>query len=500
MRVALRLEDDDNKGILLDGNVGFKLIENGAAKTISVIKFLSKPFFDVNITVELPTSVTPFMIVRPAKSFLFQKDSWNNINCSISFKALVGIPSEDFVIRLRSRSMDPKYNLASTSVEINAAVETLSRSLDIITEADVGDGETFAYTAKLSTPLKSNSIVTMIVSSNVESCLLETGNVFTFTANNAMISIPLSVRVSQEKCTITHILSSTDTHSPYNNMEKKLTISIAKTPNTTIIHSPPIISARQQASFTFSSPMLDVTSFDWRINAGKYTNIPCAEKACIKYFPFLEYGSHIFEVKAVSNSGRSDKTPAIFSWEISHCNDGNRIPQQYAKIDTIGTLECIDCPHRKGANCKKMDVEWDGVYANPNWWTLGDKRDTYYKCPFKNACLGGARYEKNVNGTKIWNTTKSRCAKGYTGVVCAICADGYYMTDDLCTKCLSTEGGAQTLVILVFSSSFGIFLLLLVRQMRVHDSKFYWEKLRNSTIKKKRELSNAANGIMKKKR
>ena len=49
----------------------------------------------------------------------------------------------------------------------------------------------------------------------------------------------------------------------------------------------------------------------------------------------------------------------------------------------------VDCPHATGANCKSAYIEWDGVYANPNWWTAGDSSDTYYKCHTKSSYLGG---------------------------------------------------------------------------------------------------------------
>ena len=32
------------------------------------------------------------------------------------------------------------------------------------------------------------------------------------------------------------------------------------------------------------------------------------------------------------------------------------------------------------------------------WWTAGDRRDTYYKCPYKTACIGGIT--SLVNGTR----------------------------------------------------------------------------------------------------
>ena len=75
------------------------------------------------------------------------------------------------------------------------------------------------------------------------------------------------------------------------------------------------------------------------------------------------------------------------------------------------------------------------------------------------------------NSTVQHNTTKSRCETGYAGVVCAICDEGYYSMDDLCLPCLQAKGSAEALVVLVFGGTFGVFMFILLRQMRVKDNK-----------------------------
>jgi hypothetical protein len=130
-----------------------------------------------------------------------------------------------------------------------------------------------------------------------------------------------------------------------------------------------------------------------------------------------------------------------------------------------------------------LDVKWEGVYANKGWWTAGDTKDTYYKCPSKTSCLGGKTHPRKKNSTEYLNTTKSRCETGYAGVVCAICDKGYYLMDDLCLACLPANGGAEALVGLVFGGSFGVFMSLLIREMRVKSSKWYWERLKHSLKK-----------------
>ena len=90
----------------------------------------------------------------------------------------------------------------------------------------------------------------------------------------------------------------------------------------------------------------------------EYATIPCNNGTSIINLSALNYGSHRFEVRAVLMTGAVDLTPAIYDWEVVHCNDPNHVPQQYASIETNGGLTCIDCPHPDGSNCRNLDVTW----------------------------------------------------------------------------------------------------------------------------------------------
>eukprot|EP00944_MAST-04C_sp_MAST-4C-sp1_P003556 g3556.t1 len=287
--------------------------------------------------------------------------------------------------------------------------------------------------------------------------------------------------ITEERPVITVIAISDD--SKYNGTALSINALVqllGKMPETNIIAKPPINSAWSYASFTIQSPSADVASFEWRVDTGEYATVTAVDGSSSVHLPSLDYGVHRFEARAVLVTGALDPTPASYDWTIAHCNDGNRVPEQYASIESNGALTCIDCPHAVGSNCKTQDVTWEGVYANKGWWTAGDAKDTYYKCPFKTACLGGQTISTKHNGTVRDNTTKSRCNAGYAGVVCAICDKGYYLMDDLCLPCLPANGGAETLVIVVFGGAFGLFMFLLVHQMRVRDSKWYWKRLMNA--------------------
>jgi hypothetical protein len=276
-------------------------------------------------------------------------------------------------------------------------------------------------------------------------------------------------------------------------------------PETNITRSPAPVSAEQQrVEFTLFSSCSNLKQFQWRLDAGEYQDSSCGTNArsCVVLIPFVEFGTHRFEARAVSTTNRFDQSPASFEWEITHCNDANRVPQQYAKIEADGAIQCIDCPHPEGANCKTQDAQWEDVFANKGWWTPGRKKNdhddvNYYKCPFKNACLGGNVTKTIDNGTIWTNTTKSRCGPGYKGLVCAVCDDGFYLLDDQCWVCLPSDGGAETVVALIVFAAVGLFLGALLTQLRVRDSKSYWKELRVDILSGKHKKRNAGNKLEK---
>ena len=207
-------------------------------------------------------------------------------------------------------------------------------------------------------------------------------------------------------------------------------------PDTTITQAPAKNSASQTVVFTLYSN--DSTKFEWQMDGEGYTEKDCESKyPCPVTVPGLQaYGRHRFEARAI-NGVSKDSTPATHEWTISHCNDLNRVPTQYAKIDKNGSLECIDCPHPVGANCGTLDGTWEDVYANKNWWTNGTRDDMYYKCPYKDSCPGGHASVGN-------ETFKSRCKAGHTGTVCALCIKDYVFRREQCLPCEGYVPGSVT--------------------------------------------------------
>jgi hypothetical protein len=262
---------------------------------------------------------------------------------------------------------------------------------------------------------------------------------------------------------------------------------LGKLPSTEIKTAVPKVIAKQHVPIEFTSPSPDVDRFEWRLNENAYTSISCPNRTCTVHLSFLEYRRHRFEVRAISKNGAKDETPAYTEWKVDNCNDGNAFPSQYAKISSNGALECIDCPEPIGSNCNAQFVEWDGVYANPGWWTSGSRRDTYFMCQLQGACIGG---QTTVSGnTSV--TEKSRCKDGHKGVLCAICEKEFYMIDNTCTRCLPS-GEAEALVGCLFGALSCLFVLALLHHMRVHDHSWYWKRIRSGIAHKKTGASRSS--------
>jgi len=260
-------------------------------------------------------------------------------------------------------------------------------------------------------------------------------------------------------------------------------------PKTVIEQGPAKVIAMQKTiHFKFYSPDSAVNGFQWKFDTDdSYTSVPsCSLQNCsLIISETLAYDSYRLEVKAVTGGGLEDSTPASHSWTIAHCNGFSAAGKtQYAKIESDGALKCIECPHNIGADCTMLDDDWNDVIAVKGWWTSGTRDDTFYKCPLdnSNACLGGVHGASSSN-----SSTKSRCALGYNATVCAVCADGYYLSSDVCVECPPTRANATLQVSLWFTAYIGGFVAILLYQMRVKTTEHYWAVMKDEAAHKKRK-------------
>ena len=97
-------------------------------------------------------------------------------------------------------------------------------------------------------------------------------------------------------------------------------------------------------------------------------------------------------------------------------------------ISKVDTITCEPCPI--GGDCSGSQlsastlrgngygmidvVQEEHIVALPQYWASMTSNTTFYPCPIADACLHGG------------NTSKSMCAEGYSGLLCATCSDGYF--------------------------------------------------------------------------
>ena len=146
---------------------------------------------------------------------------------------------------------------------------------------------------------------------------------------------------------------------------------------------------------------------------------------------------------------------------------------------------CTTCP-----SFTTTDGEGAGVYTNctclPTFWYGSGERSEgkgCVPCPPGGVCLGGNVPPRAAPGFEVGDTGEGvfvscpnqaacagdgRCAPGYTGRLCAKCADDYYRLGDTCRKCSGSNVAIfLVLVLLVFAFVTGVICI------NLNDSKVY---------------------------
>ena len=158
----------------------------------------------------------------------------------------------------------------------------------------------------------------------------------------------------------------------------------------------------------------------------------------------------------------ADTSPAIsaqFNVTLQHCRIGAIPPAtnigecQECPVGkysiAVRATECLPCPD--GAVCNgAASIQAAKDYWVPALTSKSSVPSAYYSCPFT-SCLGGvSAFSSNSTGgrrTQVaasmhYSMGASPCKVGYTGVVCALCTDGYSLTPNGCTLCESSGGGS----------------------------------------------------------
>lgn len=139
--------------------------------------------------------------------------------------------------------------------------------------------------------------------------------------------------------------------------------------------------------------------------------------------------NYLMAIRAKNELGTPSVEPVSHSWRYEDCDKNF-----FAVVDDItGALACEPCP--LGADCPGGLLQQVAVQAEEGWWSSDDSPALrFYKCPIEEACRGK---EVTSNGTEV----KAGCAKGYTGLLCALCADGYFRQFGKCAACPASREG-----------------------------------------------------------
>jgi len=157
------------------------------------------------------------------------------------------------------------------------------------------------------------------------------------------------------------------------------TESFAKGLKTLVTNAPPVCSDTTTASFKFKCNNPPCT-FKCKLDDGDWKKCKTG-----KAYSGLSEGEHTFKVKAIDSTGKVDKTPALYTWNIGIDNDGDG----YNEIcsPTGGDLDCND--NDANINPGATEIPDDGIDQDCSGGdlasTCGDARcegiETPANCP-----------------------------------------------------------------------------------------------------------------------
>ena len=93
-------------------------------------------------------------------------------------------------------------------------------------------------------------------------------------------------------------------------------------------------------------------------------------------------------------------------------------------------FDSTDCPADGGSTQEVITIK-------PGYWRASATGQSFLACPIDDSCVGGTNFTDGGDGY---------CAKGHTGVLCAVCDDDYFYDKDqnVCSRC-SNAAASQSL-------------------------------------------------------
>lgn len=146
-------------------------------------------------------------------------------------------------------------------------------------------------------------------------------------------------------------------------------------------------------------------------------------------------------------------------------------PQTYS--DSVNVASCTTCPATTTVLAAGSNSLLNCT-CQPGFYTLGGVGGvTCQACPVGGKCQGGLNFPAAQAGFEASSSPdvfiacpvpdsclgEGQCARGYTGKLCAKCADGFFQISDRCYECASSQSG---LVVFGFIVAAFLFVFLLV--------------------------------------
>jgi hypothetical protein len=217
------------------------------------------------------------------------------------------------------------------------------------------------------------------------------------------------------------------------------------------------------------------------INFSYYGGQMCANKFIIPYgYQNMMGKKYNIKLQAVQFSGlfpdleMSQESQRFIFFEIDNCKEGESFDGEvcqpcpintYLSKNISGPLSlCQVCGENMNINCYGANL----TSPKGNYWRKNEKSQNILKCPSKN-CLGDINFNFNITNYDCFNcflpnsndkeliysynfytSSQGVCAKGYRGVLCTECLEGYGSSQFECADCSELSVYFQHFLLMFF--------------------------------------------------
>ena len=196
----------------------------------------------------------------------------------------------------------------------------------------------------------------------------------------------------------------------------------------------------------------------------------------------LEFRSALSQL-LMDSSTSLPQVEAKTTLRFRDCINGETLVQPYCQVCGDYTYSLIYDPNAQCDICAGIpgirNCSAKTLNLNNGYWRRTEVSDAIFECPIQDACLGGAQ------------TGDVACETGYEGPMCAVCSEGYFMSEGVCLPCNETANiFTPQLIVLVCILSLAILVAAC--------GYFYTNITAKSELQVNEELNNlSANDVQK---